>query len=330
MKAAYIKAVGPPENIIVGDFPTAAPTGRQALIRVSFVAVNPIDTYVRSGTVPRDLPFPYIIGADLAGRVEALGPEARKFKVGDRVWGCTWTRQTQQGSFAEYICADEDWLYPLPDGVREEDGAALALVGITAHLGLVRETQLKPGETLYVPGGSGGVGSTVIQMAKILGARVITSAGTEAKSQVCRELGADIVVDHHDADLGATLRKQASTGINVWFELLREPDLDLSVSALAEGGRLVIISGRAARPTLPLGPFYVKGCRMSGLQMTLASAEDRARCAADMNRWMSEGRLRARIDRVLPLSRAAEAHRLQEESTIGKKGTLAGKIVLKV
>ena len=329
MKAAYIREVGPPERIHVGDLPTPAPARSQALVRVSFASVNPIDTYVRSGAVPRPLPFPYIVGADLAGWVEAVGPDARRLKVGDRVWGCVWTRETQQGSFAEYVCADEKWLYPLPDGIRDEHAASLPLVGITAHLGLVREARLQAGETVYVPGGSGGVGSTVVQMAKALGARVFTSAGSPAKVAICRELGADGVVDHK-GDVAAQLRELAPDGIDAWFELLREPDLDLSIGLLREGGRLVVISGRAARPPLPLGAFYTKGCRLLGFQMTTASAEDRATCATSMNRWMATGKLRARIDRILPLAQAAEAHRLQEESTIGKSAALAGKIVIRI
>jgi NADPH2:quinone reductase len=329
MKAAYIQEVGPPDRIKIGDLPTPAPAHAQVLVRTSFAAVNPIDTYVRSGAVPRNLPFPYIVGADLAGQVESVGPDVRGFAVGDRVWGNVWTRDTQQGSFAEYVCTDEKWLYPLPDGVRDADAAALALVGITAHLGLVREARLQPGEAVYVPGGSGGVGSAVIQMAKALGARVFTSAGSPAKQMICREFGADGVVDYR-GDVSTQLHALVPQGIDVWFELLREPDLDLSVGQLREGGRLVVISGRAARPPLPLGPFYTKGCRLSGFQMTVASAQDRANCAADMNRWMAAGVLRARIDRVLPLAQAAEAHRLQEESTIGKSGGLAGKILIQI
>ena len=181
MKAAYVTQPGPPESIIIGDLPTPEPTGDQVLVRVKAAAVNPIDTYVRSGTVKMEIPLPYIVGADLAGVVEKLGPNAKKFKVGDRVWGTDQGLMGRQGTFAEYAAVEERWLYPIPAGVTDETAAACALVGITAAIGLVRDAKLQAGETLFVNGGTGGVGSMVVQMAKALGARVITTAGSDEK-----------------------------------------------------------------------------------------------------------------------------------------------------
>jgi len=110
MKAAYITKPGPPENIIIGDLLTPEPTGDQVLVRVKAAAVNPIDTYVRSGKVKMDIPLPYIVGADLAGVVEKLGPNAKKFKLGDRVWGTDQGLMGRQGTFAEYAAVEERWL----------------------------------------------------------------------------------------------------------------------------------------------------------------------------------------------------------------------------
>ena len=143
MKAAYINQPGPPENIIVGELPTPEPTGSQVLVRVAAAALNPIDTYIRSGTIKMDIPLPFIVGCDLAGVVEKRGPDAKRFKVGDRVWGSNQGLLGRQGTFAEYAAVDEDWLYPTPDGVSDETAAACALVGITAHLGLVRDAKLQ-------------------------------------------------------------------------------------------------------------------------------------------------------------------------------------------
>src|SRR5262245_4690337 len=133
MKAAYINQTGPPENIIVGELPTPMPTGSQVLVRVKAAAVNPIDTYVRRGTVKMDIPKPYIVGADLAGVVEKVGPNSKRFKVGDRVWGTDQGLLGRQGTFAEYAAVDEAWLYPIPEGVSDETAAACALVSITAQ-----------------------------------------------------------------------------------------------------------------------------------------------------------------------------------------------------
>ena len=158
MKAAYIDNPGPPENIIVGDLPTPEPTGNQVLVRVAAAALNPVDTYIRSGAIKMPLPKPFVVGCDLAGVVERVGPHVRRFIPGDRVWGSNQGLLGRQGTFAEYAAVEEDWLYATPDGVSDEAAAACALVGITAHLGLVRDAKLKSGETLFVNGGTGGVG----------------------------------------------------------------------------------------------------------------------------------------------------------------------------
>jgi NADPH2:quinone reductase len=329
MKAAFIKQTGSPEKIIYGDLPTPKPEGKEVLIRVEAVSVNPIDTYVRGGLVKVPLPDPYVIGADLSGTIEEIGPEVSRFKTGDRVWGCVWSTPVQQGSFSEYVLTGEEWLYPLSDAVSHEDAASLALVGITAHLGLVREANLQPGETLFVNGGSGGVGSVVVQMARALGANVIATVGSSDKANRCRQVGASVAIDYKSENVASTLKDQCPAGVQVWFETTRAPDLELAVKSLAPGGRIILIAGRETKTLFPVGPFYVKCCRMSGFQMTLATPEERRVCAKDMNRWMAEGLLQSQIDRVLPLSEAREAHRLQEESTIENKGTLSGKIVLK-
>ena len=107
MKAAYINQPGPPESIIIGDLPTPQPTGSQVLVKVAAAAVNPIDTYIRSGTIKMDIPLPFIVGCDLAGVVEGLGPEAKQFQVGDRVWGSNQGLLGRQGTFAEFAAVDE-------------------------------------------------------------------------------------------------------------------------------------------------------------------------------------------------------------------------------
>jgi NADPH2:quinone reductase len=329
MKAAYITQTGPPDNIIYGDLPLPKLAGAQVLVKIRAVSVNPVDTYIRAGMIQMDLPLPFIVGCDLAGVVETVGPNAKRFRSGDRVWGSNQGLLGRQGTFAEYAAVDECWLYPTPDKVMDEQAAAIPLVGITAHLGLVREAKLHKGETIFVNGGSGGVGSTVVQMAKVIGARVITTAGSDEKVEACRKLGADAAINYKTQNVEAEIKKFAPAGVNVWWETLREPDFDRAIGALTARGRMIVMAGREARPPFPVGPFYVKGCSLHGFVMFLATPDEQRACAEDINRWMVEGKLRSKIDRMMALSQAADAHRLQEESTIGKKGTLAGKIVLK-
>ncbi len=330
MKGAFIENPGPPETIQFGELPTPSIKANQVRVRVHAVAVNPIDTYIRSGLVPMDLPRPFVIGCDFAGVAEAVGLDVRGVRVGDRVWGSNQGLLGRQGTFAEQIAVDEVWAYPIPPGVSDEDAAAGALVGITSHLGLVREARLQRGETVFVNGGSGGVGSTVVQMAKALGARVFCSAGTDPKVAACLVLGAEAAFNYRTQDLAAELKKIAPAGVNLWWETTREPNFELAIGALAAHGRMIVMAGRDARPPFPVGQFYVKGCSVRGFVMFMAPPDDQRAAAHDINRWMAGGQLRPRIDRVLPLSEAASAHRIQEEGTIQKTGILAGKIVLKV
>ncbi len=329
MKAAYINETGPASNIQFGDLPKPHLKHSQVLVKVGAVAVNPIDTYVRAGLVPMPLPMPFIVGCDLAGTVEAVGPDVKLFQPGDRVWGSNQGLLERQGTFAEYASVEECFLYATPKEVSDEQAAAISLVGITAHLGLVREARLKPHETIFVNGGSGGVGSTVIQMAKAIGATVYACAGTDEKVKACKELGATVAFNYKTQNIGEELKKIAPAGVNVWWETTREPNFDVVIAALAARGRMVVMAGREARPEFPIGPFYLKGCSIVGFVMFLATPEEQRHCSVDINRWLKEGKLKAKIDRVLPLSEAATAHQLQEEATIKSSGGIAGKIVLK-
>ena len=152
-----------------GDVPVPTPGLGEVLVQVRAVSVNPIDVYIRAGVVAMPLPKPFIIGCDLAGVVTAVGSQAGRFKIGDRVWGSNQGLLGRQGTFAEYAAVAEEWLYPIPEGVSDNAAAAVALVGITAHVGLFRCANLQAGETVFVNGGTGGVGSAVVLMARATG-----------------------------------------------------------------------------------------------------------------------------------------------------------------
>ena len=280
--------------------------------------------------VPAQMDFPFILGRDLAGMVVEVGATVTRFKPGDRVWATNMGFGGRPGTFAELAAVDEEWLFPTPDKVKDEEIVAVSLVGVTAHLGLHLYIRPQNGEVLFVNGGTGGVGSCVIQMAKALGCSVITTAGNQTKADACRTLGADHVIQYKDEDLAARLRELAPRGVNVWWETLREPNFEATIPLLSPHGRMIVMAGRDARPAFPVGPFYVKNCSLHGFAMFNASASQIRAAAENINRWMSEGKLKAQIDRILLLSEAAEAHRLQEASTVNKSGELSGKIILKV
>jgi NADPH:quinone reductase len=329
MKAASIEVTGGPDVIRYGDLPQPKPGPGEVLVRVGAVAVNPIDLYIRAGTVAMPLPKPFIIGCDLAGTVEAVGPQASRYKVGDRVWGSNQGLLGRQGTFAEYAAVAEDWLYPTPPGVDDKLAAASALVGITAHLGLFRCGNLQTSETVFVNGGTGGIGSMVVQMAKIYNARVITTVGSSDKAVLCRNWGADCVLNYKTDDIPARVREfTGGKGVNLWYETQREPDFLRTVDLMSQRGRIIIMAGRQAQPLFPVGPFYVKGLSLYGFAMFNATTAEQRRCADDINRWQAAGKLNPPIGKVLRLSEAAAGHRLLEENTLHKSGTLVGKLVL--
>lgn len=329
MKAAYINEIGGPDKIVYGDLPDPLYTLNQCLVKVAAVDVNPIDIYVRSGSVKTKMTMPYILGRDLAGTVVATGEDVTRFKIGDRVWCIGQGWDGRPGTFSELAAVDEEWLNPIPDGVKEEDMAAISLVGVTAHVGLLTKAHIRAGETLFVSGGTGGVGSSVVQMAKILGAEVITTAGSDEKAARAKKLGAARAINYKTENAADAVKQFAPDGVNVWWETTREPDFDRILSHLAVNGRIVVMAGRDARPQFPVGPFYSRSGSLYGFAILNSTAEELRNAAEDINRWMAAGTLKAQIDRVLPLSSAAEAHRIQEESTVKKTGALMGKIVLK-
>lgn len=330
MRAAYIQQTGAPSVIQFGELPTPTPAAGEVLVKVGAAAINPLDVYIRSGAVAMPLQFPYIPGCDLAGTVVELGPNASRFKVGDRVWCSNQGLAGRRGSLAEFAAVGEQWLYPTPSTESDVEAAAGALVGITAHLGLHLHVGVKADEVVFVNGGTGGVGSAVVQLAKAAGAKVIATAGSAAKQELCRSWGADLVVNYHDADMDAQI--QAFTkqhgGIHVWFETQREPTLDRAISLMAFRGRLIFMAGRGARPEFPVGPFYVKDLRAFGFAMFNASPAEQRDCAIGLNTLFEQGRWKPQVGKTFPLSEAATAHAFQEQNTLEKQGTLSGKIVL--
>lgn len=330
MKAAFIRETGAPSVIQFGELPDPQPGTGEVLVKVQAVAVNPIDTYIRGGIVAMPLRFPYVVGCDLAGTVTAVGSGCQRFKVGDQVWGSNQGLFGRQGSFAELAAVHEQWLYPIPAGETPQQAAAGALVGITAHIGLHRCARLQAGEIVFVNGGTGGVGSAVVQLAKAAGATVITTAGSPEKREHCKKLGADLALDYRSPKLDDEIREFAAAhgGIKVWYETQREPTLERTVSMMAPRGRIIVMAGRQAKPEFPVGPFYVKDLSLLGFAMFNATPDEQRVCGEGLNAAFLSGHWHPQVGKVFPLSEAAAAHQLQEQNTLEKQGTLSGKIVL--
>ena len=331
MKAAYIELQGDPAVLQFGEQEAPVPAQGEILVKIAAAGVNPIDTYIRSGAIPLPVEFPYIPGCDFAGTVEAVGECVSRFQIGDRVWGSNQGLFGRQGTLAEYIAVHEDWAYATPDEMSDDEAAAGALTGITAHLGLFLHGQLKEQEIVFVNGGTGGVGSMVVQFAKAAGATVIATAGSNEKRELASNLGADLVLDYRSDSLDENIQAfcEGEGGIDLWWETQREPTLPRTISMLKKRGRIVLMAGRDAEPQFPLGQFYVNDLRMIGFAMFNASPAEQQRCAEQMNDWYQKDQWKPIIGAEFPLQEAADAHRLQEENTLGGANSLTGKILVK-
>ena len=256
-----------------------------------------------------------------------------RVNVGDRVWGSNQGLFGRQGTAAEYVAVDQHWCYSTPADMTDAQAAAGALVGITAHLGLFLHAGLQGGELVFVNGGTGGVGSAVVQLAKSVGATVACTAGTPEKRQHARSLGADAAFDYRSESLTDDLKTFAAThgdgrGFQVWFETQRQPNLERTIGLMRPRGRIILMAGRDARPDFPLGKFYTTDLRILGFAMFNATPDEQSECGRHLGQLYGAGLWKPQIGATLPLSETAAAHRMQEENTLQGKGKLTGKIVL--
>jgi NADPH:quinone reductase-like Zn-dependent oxidoreductase len=338
MRAVRIHAHGDPSVLRIETLPLPEPAAGEALVRLDAVSINHLDLWVRRG-IP-GVRLPIIPGCDGAGEVVKLGPMARGVFIGQKVViepGCT-SGQSQHdregndhladdyqirgehcdGLDREYVALDARYLVPLPPGLDSVHAAALPLVFLTAWGMVVTRARVQREENVLVIGGSSGVGSAAVQIAKQLGARVIATGGSEPKRALARELGADEVVDHSAPGWARDVKRlTGGRGADVVVEHVGPATWEDSLRSLARNGRLVTC-GATTGPTveLALPHLFIKNQSILGSTMgprtSLPIVLERA----------ARGVYRAVVDRVLPLARVAEAHALLEERKV------LGKIVL--
>jgi NADPH2:quinone reductase len=320
MKAIQVHQKGGPEVLQYEDVPMPAPGEGQVLIRIKAAGVNFVDIYHRTGLY--DLPLPFIPGLEAAGVVEAVGPGVTVFKTGDQVAYSSISR-----SYAEYVVAPQDKIVPVPAQVDLISAAAVMLQGMTAHY-LVHSTYpVKSGETILVHAAAGGVGLLLTQMAKRLGATVIGTVSTEEKAELARQAGADHVILYTQSDFEAeTKRLTNGQGVSVVYDSVGQATFDKGLNLLRPRGYMVLFgqsSGRVAPVDLNIlntkGSLYVS---RPSLGHYLLTREELLWRSGDLFKWLAAGELSLRIERELPLSEAAEAHRL-----LGSRKT-AGKLLL--
>jgi len=319
MKALLCKQYGPPESLRVEEVPDLVPGERQVVIDVHAAGVNFPDSLIIEGKYQFQPPLPFAPGSECAGVVRAVGAGVKNASVGDRVIAFT-----VYGAFASQVVVDATRLVPMPAGLDFATAAAFVMTYATSYHGLVDRGALRAGETLLVLGASGGVGLAAIEIGKAVGARVIAAASSAAKLAVCREHGADELIDYSGEDLRERLKAlTGGHGVDVTCDPVGGAYTEPALRSCAWRGRhLVVGFANGEIPRIPANLALLKGCAIVGVFLGDYLRREPARAAADIGtlfEWLAAGKLRPHIAASYPLARGGEAIRaLMERRVSGK------------
>jgi NADPH:quinone reductase-like Zn-dependent oxidoreductase len=319
MKAVVLTHFGEPDAFELREVPVPPVGARQVRVRVHATAINPLDCQIRRGDYADHVPLPAIIGHDISGVVEEVGPAVREFTVGDEVY---YTPRIfgGAGSYAEQHVADVELVGRKPRNLSHVEAASLTLVGGTVWESLVQRAQLKVGETILIHGGAGGVGTIAIQVARAIGARVITTA-RRSNHDLVRSLGADEVIDHSsDNYVPAVAELTQGRGVDVVFDTIGGDTLARSAFALADAGRVVSIVDIAQPQNL------IAAWGVNAAYHFVFTRQNRGKLDA-LTDLIERGLVKPVIGATLPLARMAEAHELLEN---GSARGLRGKVAIDV
>jgi NADPH:quinone reductase-like Zn-dependent oxidoreductase len=337
MKAVVMRGHGGPEVVKLEDVPEPSAGPGEVVVRMRAVAANHLDIWVRQGWPGLKLAFPHVFGSDGAGVVESVGPGVTAVKAGDEVvvnpsLGCGRCERCLAGQenlcrrfsilgehvsgvMAEKAVLQTRSVLPKPKNLSFEEAAAVPLTFMTAWHALVARAQVKPGETVLVHAAGSGVGTAAVQIAKLFGARVIATAGSDAKLEKARALGADEVVNYETQDFVQEVKRLTDKrGVEVVFEHVGKKTWEKSILAAGIGGRIVTVGATTGYdPLTDLRHVFFR--QLSILGSTMGSAGE----LLEVLRFVGEGKLRPVVDRVLPLAEHAKAHlALSERAQFGK------------
>ncbi|PBI91938.1 Mycocerosic acid synthase [Rhodococcus erythropolis] len=322
MRAALVKEFGPPAGLVVEEVPDLVPGPGEVVIEVGAVSINFPDILVVEGSYQNLPPRPFSPGKEAAGRILAVGEGVTRLSVGDRVLALV-----EYGGYAEQLQVSGKLVIALPDSMSYEEAAAFGLVYSTAYFGLLRRGQLKAGETVLVTGAGGGVGSAGVQVAKAWGARVIALAQDEAKGDLARQQGADVVLTSTPETLkNDLLAATDGKGVDVVLEMLGGDFLSQIIRATAWEGRIVIV-GFASGGQNPIKPGHilVKSISVVGLQSSDYRDRDPELMRSTMGEMFAmfdQGKLNAAVDSTFPLEKVGDAMQYV------KDGKVKGKVVV--
>ncbi|MDA8370138.1 MAG: NAD(P)H-quinone oxidoreductase [Nocardiopsaceae bacterium] len=322
MHAIVISEPGTADVLTWAQVPDPVPGPGEVLVDVAATAVNRADINQRQGNYPPPPGAPEYPGLECSGRIAQLGPgtEDSGWSIGDEVCALL-----SGGGYAERVAVPVGQLLPVPRGTGLVDAAALPEAACTVWSNVFMVGALQPGETLLVHGGGSGIGTFAVQLAHALGARVITTAGSDDKLARCRELGADVGINYREEDFAARVKNETGgAGADVILDIMGGSYLERNVRSLAVNGRLAIIGlmgGRRAE--LDLGRMLVKRLSVHATTLRSRPTEEKARIVSGVREhvWplVEEGTIRPIVDQTIAMPRAAEAHRVMESSThVGK------------
>ena len=317
MKLIQVSKCGGPEELKLVEAPKPTPGAGQALVKIAASGVNYIDIYFRTGLNKADLPF--TPGNEASGTVEAVGPGVTEVKAGDRV-GYAMPR----GSYAEYALVPAVQLVPLPSTVDFNTAAAAMLQGMTAHYLTHSTWPLKPGDKCLVHAAAGGAGALVVQMAKMLGATVYGTVGSDAKAAIAKEAGADEVIVYTRDDFAVEVKRlTGGKGVDVIYDSVGATTFLKGLDLLRPRGMMALF-GNSSGPVQPIDPAILnpKGSLFltrPSLAHYLLTRDELLWRAGDVLAWIGSGKLKLRVEKTWPLADAAQAHRdLEGRKTAGK------------
>jgi NADPH:quinone reductase-like Zn-dependent oxidoreductase len=315
MRAIILRAFGPPEVLEVAEVERPAPAAGEVLVRVEAVGLNPVEAFARSGALPLFGPPPMVLGWDVAGVVETLGPEVDRFAPGDRVFGMPRFPRLA-GGYAEYVAAPADQLASPPADLDATAAAALPLVGLTVWQSLVGAAAVEPGQHVMIHAAGGGVGHLAVQLAKVRGARV-TATASESKRAFVEELGADTVIDYRTEDLASRVHD-----VDVLLDPVGGDVAERSVPLVRPGGTIVSLLRHPDEDELQA---RIEG---AGRRFVPHLVSPDAAGLEALAALVADGKLRVHVAQTFGFDEIADAHRLLDGSPGRGSGTgIAGKLV---
>lgn len=317
MNAILIRQFGGPEACeYVSNIPIPEPNDFQIQIKIHAVGVNPVDTYIRSGTHSRQPKLPYTPGLDSSGVITRVGKNVKNFEIGDRVF----TTNSDTGTYAEYTLSTPMYTFKLADNLTFEEGSALGVPYFTAYRSLFIKGKAQPGEVVLIHGASGSVGLAAIQLAKATGLKIIGTAGSSHGLELVKNQGADHIFNHKDSNYMEKIKELFPDGLDIVLEMLANVNLNNDLQILKwKKGRVVVIGNRG---TIEINPrlLMAKETSVTGVTLFTSDQEDLQLMYSHINALIKTGLIKPVIGNTYPLEESANAQKdlMNNNGSIGR------------